>query len=61
MPTLVHYEGLMDIESESEETYAIQNDTMEMYEKMGKIQKCYVRIIHLFTKDLQASYTNGKR
>ena len=51
----------MDIESESEETYAIQNDTMEMYEKMGKIQKCYVRIIHLFTKDLQASYTNGKR
>ena len=33
MPTLVHYEGLMDIESKSEETYAIQNDTMEMYER----------------------------
>ena len=30
---MVHYKRLMDIERESEETYAIQNDTMEMYEK----------------------------
>ena len=28
---------------------------------MGEIQQCYVRIIHLFTKGLQASHTNGKK
>ena len=32
-----HFETLLELERESEEIYAINNDTLEMHEKMGDV------------------------